>query len=179
MTDRPTGGRPQAGVPRRARHLALSSLIALTWLLLQPAPGIPDLLVALLLAWILPRRLAPLLGASAAPLAVGGRRWSVALTLLGVVLRDIVTSNIAVARLVLAPTAKPTPRWVPVPLEVQHPNAIALLASIITMTPGTVSCVVDEEGGLIWVHALDTGDAAGTAADIKLRYEARLKEILG
>ena len=56
--------------------------------------------------------------------------------------------------------------------------AVALLATIITNTPGTVSCVVDEKGHCILVHALDGSAGADTiAADIKARYEAPLKEM--
>jgi multicomponent K+:H+ antiporter subunit E len=99
------------------------------------------------------------------------------LHLLGVVLGDIVMSNITVARIVLNPASDPQPAWVEVPLEAEHPTAVALLASIITMTPGTVSCVVDEQRRSILVHALDCSDAADMAAQIKQRYEAPLRRI--
>ena len=66
-----------------------------------------------------------------------------------------------------------------VPLELTHPTAITLLATIITTTPGTVSCVVDEERREILVHALDCDDPAALAAQIKQRYEAPLREIFG
>jgi multisubunit Na+/H+ antiporter MnhE subunit len=39
-----------------------------------------------------------------------------------------------------------------------------LLATIITTTPGTVSCIVDEERRLIWVHALDCDATCGEMA---------------
>ncbi|HEY9239885.1 MAG TPA: Na+/H+ antiporter subunit E, partial [Burkholderiaceae bacterium] len=75
--------------------------------------------------------------------------------------------------------AAPRPAWVRVPLVLDDPVAITLLATIITTTPGTVSCVVDEGRREIVVHALDCDDAAAMAAQIKQRYEAPLKEILG
>ncbi|MDP1535369.1 MAG: Na+/H+ antiporter subunit E, partial [Rubrivivax sp.] len=73
----------------------------------------------------------------------------------------------------------PQPAWVQVPLALRHPTAITLLATIITTTPGTVSCVVDDERHLILVHALDCDDPAALAAQIKQRYEEPLMEILG
>jgi multicomponent K+:H+ antiporter subunit E len=94
-----------------------------------------------------------------------------------VVLWDIVVSNIAVARLVLGPMSRPRPAWVPVPLALTTPTATTLLASIITTTPGTVSCTIDEQNRLIWVHALDCSDPAQMAADIKQRYETPLLAI--
>ena len=56
-------------------------------------------------------------------------------------------------------------------------TAIALLATIITTTPGTVSCTIDEERNEILVHALNCDDPAQMAADIKARYEAPLLAI--
>ncbi|MDH5538595.1 MAG: Na+/H+ antiporter subunit E, partial [Rhizobacter sp.] len=95
----------------------------------------------------------------------------------GVVLWDIVMSNVTVARIVLNPASRPQPAWVPVPLVLTHPTAITLMATIITTTPGTVSCVVDDERHEILVHALDCADPAALAAEIKQRYEVPLREI--
>jgi multicomponent K+:H+ antiporter subunit E len=94
-----------------------------------------------------------------------------------VVLWDIVVSNLTVARIVLNPASDPQPAWVPVPLDGTHPNVATLLATIITMTPGTVSCVVDESEHHILVHALDCDDPPALAAQIKQRYEAPLRRI--
>jgi multicomponent K+:H+ antiporter subunit E len=94
--------------------------------------------------------------------------------LLLVVLWDIVVSNITVARLVLGPMSRLQPAWITVPLALSHPTAISLLASIITTTPGTVSCTIDEQGRYILVHALNCSDPAQMVADIKMRYERPL-----
>ena len=69
----------------------------------------------------------------------------------------------------------------PVVSTLEQPGALALLATIITMTPGTVSCLVDEgqggRPGRILVHALDCEDPAAMAAEILERYEAPIREI--
>jgi len=95
-----------------------------------------------------------------------------------VVLWDIVRANVAVAALVLNPRRAPRPAWVEVAHGLQAPQAVALLATIITTTPGTVSCVVDEERGVILVHALDAPDPQAVIDEILLRYAQPLKEIL-
>jgi multicomponent K+:H+ antiporter subunit E len=162
---------------RRRRWLAhpvLSLLLAGSWLLLQESLAVPQLISAALLGLLLPRLLQGFIGDGTRP-----RAPVVALRLLLVVLWDILLSNLTVARLVLSPNAKPQPAWVRVPLDLQHPNAIVLLATIITTTPGTVSCLVDEERHEILVHALDCSDPEAMAAQIKQRYEAPLMEILG
>jgi multicomponent K+:H+ antiporter subunit E len=100
-----------------------------------------------------------------------------ALALTGVVLWDILMSNITVARLVLGPLTKMQPGWVAVPLTLRDPTAISLFATIITTTPGTVSCTIDEDRWVILVHALDCSDAPQMAADMKARYELPLMAI--
>ena len=151
---------------------ALSALLAGVWLLLSESLALPTLLAAGVLAVAVPRFVAGFLGRAAAP-----RRAAVAVQLAGRVLKDLVVSNFVVARLVVDPSARPQPAWVEVPLDVHDPMAIFLLATIITMTPGTVSCVVDEGTRSILVHALDCSDPAAVAADIKQRYEQPLKAI--
>jgi len=64
-----------------------------------------------------------------------------------------------------------------VPLALRHPTAVSLFATIITTTPGTVSCDIDTDAGLILVHALDCSDPAAAAAEMKQRYERPLQEI--
>ena len=57
------------------------------------------------------------------------------------------------------------------------PEAVALLAGTITMTPGTVTADVSADGKALLVHCLHAPDPEGVAAEIKDRYESRLKEI--
>jgi len=142
-------------------HPALSVLLFLVWLLLQQS-----------LSLALPRLLQGLLGPAMRP-----KRWGLMLRFGLIVLWDIVVSNVTVARLVLAPGAKPQPAWVRVPLALRQPGPIMLLATIITTTPGTVSCVVDDEAHEIWVHALDCSNIEEMVAQIKQRYEQPLQEI--
>jgi multicomponent K+:H+ antiporter subunit E len=152
-------------------HRWLSVLLGMSWLLLQQSLAPVHLLSALAIGLVVPRMLHGFLPTSTAI------RFVPALRLTAVVLGDIVTSNITVARLVLGPMRKLRPAWVPVPLELQNPTAISLLAAIITTTPGTVSCTVDESRRRILVHALDCADPIQMAVDIKSRYEAALMVI--
>lgn len=152
-------------------HAWLTVLLALSWLLLQHSLALVHLISALVIGIIVPRLLHEFLPATTAI------RMRNVLRLTFIVLWDIVVSNVVVARLVLGPMARLRPAWVPVPLDISHPTAIWLLASIITTTPGTVSCTVDEKQRRILVHALDCDDPAQMAADIKARYEVPLRDI--
>jgi len=96
-----------------------------------------------------------------------------------VVLFDIVVANVIVARLVLGPRSRLRPRFIELPLELESPYAVTMLASIISLTPGTVSSNLSGDHRTLLVHGLDVPDARAAAARIKARYEAPLKEIFG
>jgi len=153
-------------------HPLMSLLLATSWLLLQQTLALPHLIAAALLGLVIPWLIGGFLGAR-----VNNNSTRGAVVLALVVLWDIVVSNMTVARIVLNPWSRPHPAWVRVPLDIRQPNAVALLATIITTTPGTLSCIVDDERGVIWVHALNCSDPEGLAAQIKQRYERPLKEI--
>jgi multicomponent K+:H+ antiporter subunit E len=151
-----------------------SIVILIVWLLLNQTVHPAHLLLGGALAVALPLATRRFLDASTRP-----RAPAAIARLIGIVLHDIVLSNITVARLVLGPMGRLRPGFVRVPLDVEHPYAIALFASIITMTPGTVSAEVSASRREILVHVLDLDDADALVAAMKSRYEAPLAEILG
>jgi multicomponent K+:H+ antiporter subunit E len=98
-----------------------------------------------------------------------------------VVLYDIVVANLQVAAIILGPLRRLRPAFVRVPLDLRTDFAVTVLASTVTLTPGTVSVDVEDDGsGRRWlvVHALRCLDADDMVRTIKERYERRLKEIL-
>ncbi len=97
--------------------------------------------------------------------------------LVAVMLYDIVRSNINVARLVLGREADIHPGWVWVPLDLTNIHGITALASLITLTPGTVSAELSDDRRYILIHALHLDDPDALIEEIKTRYEAPLKEI--
>ena len=106
------------------------------------------------------------------------RRPGLIVRLLWLFLLDIIRSNLAVAAIVLfRRNASVRPAFLSVPLDISSPKAITIFASMITMTPGTVSADLDRDGGRLLVHALDPGDPDAAVEHLKSRYEAVLKEI--
>lgn len=149
-------------------------MVAVTWLLANNTLYIGHLILAVFLGVALPR-----LTVHFWPDAPSLRRPGVALRLLAVFAYDIVIANFHVARLVLGPNGKLRPAFLEVPLDLDNDFAISLLASMITLTPGTVTIDYDPERSIIHVHALDADDPAAMVVEIKQRYEAPLKEALG
>ncbi len=91
---------------------------------------------------------------------------------------DVIVANITVVRLFLLPDiSRLRPRFIEIPLDTQDPMVITILASVISLTPGTVSSEVSEDRQTLIVHGLDVADEKTAVQTIKTRYEAPLKEI--
>ncbi len=90
---------------------------------------------------------------------------------------DIIVANFHVARLALGPLDKLHPVWVQVPYELEDDLAIYLLASAISLAPGTVAASVNRQDSLLTVHALHCHDEQALIAEIKQRYEQPLLEV--
>ena len=67
--------------------------------------------------------------------------------------------------------------FVPVRLELRDRNALAVLAIIITATPGTCWLEYDPETGLLLLHVLELDPDEDWQARIRGRYESLLMEI--
>lgn len=150
----------------------LSLAVFVVWLLLVATLEPAHLLLAALLAVVLPL-LAQRLREDTAHL----RRPLVAARLAMVVLWDIVLSNIEVARRILGRESRIRPGFIWIPLEISNPHGIAALAGIITMTPGTLSSELSADRRFLLVHCLHLEDADAAIAQIKARYEAPLREV--
>lgn len=151
----------------------LSVALFVLWLLLNRTMGLGHVLLALLLALAI-----PVFTAGLRPVPVRIRKPGVALRLLLTVVGDSVQSNIAVVRLLLTPgRPKHAPAFVHVPLDMRDPNALALLALIVCITPGTAWAELSRDRATLLLHALDVSDAGAMALQIKERYERPLMEI--
>jgi multicomponent K+:H+ antiporter subunit E len=147
-------------------------LLAL-WLLLNQAvtPGhvLLGCIIALVGGWILTVLELP---------RARVRRPGVLLRLFGRVTVDIVRSNFAVGRIILGfgPRRRRS-GFVNIPLDIRNSYALALLACIITSTPGTLWVNFDAQKGVLMIHVLDLVDEGEWIRTIKGRYERLLLEI--
>ena len=156
-------------LPAPLLSLALFAL----WLLLNQSLGLGQLLLAGVLALVI-----PVLTAGLRPVPVRVRRPGVALRLLLRVLADSVRSNFAVARLLLWPgSRRHAAGFVYVPLELRAPNALAVLAMIVCITPGTAWAELSLDRATLLLHVLEVDDASAIAAYVKSGYERPLMEI--
>jgi len=106
------------------------------------------------------------------------RRAGTAAALLWVLFLDIVRSNMAVARIAFHPRLRGrVSGFLSVPLELRHPGGLAVLACIVTATPGTSWARYDAARSVLIIHVLDLVDEPAWIRQFKERYESRLLEI--
>ena len=154
-------------------HPYLTILLTLVWALLNKSFGPGVLLFGLILGTVIPIATAaywPGRPRLSRPFRLG--------SYILLVMWDILIANIQVAIIVLFKRNEDMrPNWVSIPLDIKTPEAIAMLAGTITLTPGTVSADLSEQGKALLVHALDAPNPDEVRDAIKARYESRLKEI--
>jgi len=154
-------------------HPFLTVLLAVVWVLLQNELTAGMAVFGLILGIIIPRASAEWWPGRPAEFRMGKMIAYVFL-----VLWDILVANVQVAWIILTRrNSKLRPAWVVIPLDLRQPEAITILAGTITLTPGTVSADMSDNGHSLLVHALDAPDPDAVRDEIKQRYEARLKEI--
>ncbi|OIM98198.1 cation:proton antiporter [Idiomarina sp. MD25a] len=142
------------------------------WLLLfnSIAPGV--VILGLIVTTLLPLLLRP-----AWPEFKTIKKPHLALIYLVILIFDIVVANFKVAALILGRRKHIKPALFVFPLDMVDELPVTILASTITLTPGTVSCEITRGRRGILIHAFSDESPEETIKVIRHRYERRLKEI--
>ena len=148
------------------------SLLALAWMALTGEWSLPALGFSCALGWLLLRLVRPLGGE-------GFRRVRLARLpgFLAYVLKEVVVANLRVAAAVIAPAGRLRPAIVAVPLTLDRDAEIALLANLITLTPGTLSLDVSPDRRTLYVHAMAVTGPDELRREIRDGFERRILEV--
>lgn len=152
----------------------------------------PLLAASLLAMWVLLNGATPghlLLGAAIAlgasrvmsalqPAKPRIRRWGSVARLVGMVFADIFRSNVAVATIILRGHHRSARSgFVTIPLAIRDRTALAVLACVVTATPGTAWVEYRSRRDTLLIHVLDLVEEQDWIDLIKGRYEPLLQEI--
>lgn len=151
----------------------LSATLLVLWLLLNQTISAGHLVLGSVLAILASWAMAAL-----RPEKARIRRLGAAFRLAGMVLVDILRSNIAVGRIIVS-SREPgmNAGFLTIPLQLRSRHGLAVLSIIITSTPGTIWVNYDAAKGILLLHVLDLVDETAWIRLIKDRYERRLMEI--
>jgi multicomponent K+:H+ antiporter subunit E len=149
-----------------------SLLLLIVWLLLNNTVAPGHLVLGAFLALVI-----PLLTSGMQDPQPGFHKPLTIIRYVLMVLGDIVVANFEVARLVIGSAKKLNPAFVAVPLDIEYGLPITILASTVSLTPGTVSAEISEDKKWLYVHVLNLTDKDELIELIKHRYERPLLEI--
>ena len=151
----------------------LSAMLFVVWLVLNRSLSPGHMVLGALLGLLI-----PVLTRGLRPLPVKVRHpWTI-LKLAGTVVKDTTVSNIDVLRFLLFPALRRhASGFVQIPLDVRDPNALAVLAMIVCITPGTAWAELSRDRSVLMLHVLELEDHDAIIAHVKTCYERPLMEI--
>lgn len=153
-------------------HPVLAAALLALWLAMQQSAGLGHILLGGVIA------IAVSFAASAVITEpVRARRPFKILKLVVVTGMDIIVSNIAVMLVLFRRRPNPASGFVEIKLELTDTFGLAILACIVTATPGSAWLEYDREHNTVLIHVFDLVDAEEWGNMIKARYETLLLEI--
>lgn len=148
-------------------------LLVLMWVLLQQSAGLGQVLLGSLIAFGAIHAMARL-----KPERPRVRALDKVFILIWHVLVDVVRSNIAVTGVILTGQRRNvTSGFLQLPLELKDKTGLAVLACIVTATPGSAWLEHSAIDNTVLVHVLDLKDEGEWITTLKHRYESLLLEI--
>ena len=158
---------------RLMAYPAMTIFMAGAWLVLNQSLAVGHILLAVTWGLVLGAafgRLQP------PPLKIRNRRLLLRLAVR--VIADVIRSNLALVRILVGGrTREVTSGFVTIPLQLTDPYGLAVLACIITATPGTIWMSYRADHGALLIHVFDLVDEAVWIRTITERYETPLREI--
>lgn len=153
-------------------HPLLSLGLFVASVLLSASLAPPSLLLGLIMALAAPQVMRAM---RIDPVRV--RAPGAILKLAGRVAVDVLRSNLAVAQILAGRRADRVSGFIHIPLDLKDRYGLAVLAIIITSTPGTLWVEYDRVRGRLLMHVLDLVDEETWVKIVKERYERPLMEI--
>ena len=129
----------------------LSVALFLIWLLLNQSVSPGNIVLALILALLL-----PVMFRGLRPRYVRVRNVGAILRLSWAVMVDTTASNVAVLRFLAWPSSRRAESgFVKIPLDLRDPNGLAVLAMIVCLTPGTSWAELSLDRSVLMLHVLE------------------------
>lgn len=104
-------------------------------------------------------------------------RTVIALVLLLRFLGQVIRSGLTTSWLIVRPSARPVSGLVRMRYHDLSDVGVTILASMITLTPGTTAIDIDTERGQLLLHLLDMSDPTDTVARIRTQFERPLQRL--
>lgn len=105
------------------------------------------------------------------------RRVFAAFKLIALFIKELIMSNIDVVKVLLSPKLDIEPGIIEVPTQLKSDWELTLLASLISLTPGTLSMDFSEDKKSIFVHSIHVPDKEQMIREIHDTFEKAIMEV--
>ena len=106
------------------------------------------------------------------------RTWAMVM-LAWVFAEELVRSGLRVAWVVMQPKPRVRPGILALPIDVRSEVELTVLASLLTLTPGTLSLDVSEDRRRLFIHVFDVDDPEALRDEIEERFARRVRNAMG
>lgn len=154
------------------KSLIWNVLLALIWVAMTGFSA-ANLLVGFLIGFLI-LQLAP----AAVDRGHYARKVVAAVKFAGFFLKELCISTLRISYDVLTPTHYMRPAIIRIPLDAKTDAEIAMLAVVVTLTPGTMALDVSTDRQSLYIHAMYVPDPNALRITIKRGFERRILELL-
>ncbi|MFC5713474.1 Na+/H+ antiporter subunit E [Thalassorhabdus alkalitolerans] len=155
-----------------AFQVLLNVILAIIWVLLQNSFTLIDFFLGYIVGiFIL------LLLRGVVPFDFYIRRVYAAFKLILLFSKELILANIDMIKIVLSPKMNIEPGIVAVPTELESEWEVTLLASLISLTPGTLSMDFSEDSKILYIHSVHVPDREEAIKQIHDTFERAIKEV--
>lgn len=102
--------------------------------------------------------------------------WAV-LKLIALLLRELIASSYVVVKAVLRPSLNIRPAILMYHTELESDWEVAVLITLLCLTPGSVVLEVSKDNRTLYIHAMDIRDAEQFDANIRNKFERAILEV--
>jgi multicomponent Na+:H+ antiporter subunit E len=148
-------------------------VLALLWGAVQDDMRPGNLAIGFVLGWVLLAFVSPVPGPS--PYA---RKWLDILKLLGLFLREVITTNGRLALEIATPGIKSRPAIYAFETEARTEMEVTLLLLIINFTPGSLGLEISEDGKVLYIHNMFTTTREAFIRNMRENVERPLLRVL-
>ncbi|WP_077703483.1 Na+/H+ antiporter subunit E [Virgibacillus dokdonensis] len=155
-----------------AFQIVINLIIAFMWMFLSESYSVPSFfagyLLGILLLFLLRRFI---------PDTFYFRRVVKIVSLIFLFIKELLSSNIEIVKLVYSPKPNFEPAIFELPTELKSNWEITLLANLISLTPGTLSVAVSRDNTKLFIHGMDIHDNNEAIDSIKNTFEKAIMEV--
>ncbi|RFA36339.1 Na+/H+ antiporter subunit E [Virgibacillus dokdonensis] len=155
-----------------AFQIVINLIIAFMWMFLSESYSVPSFIAGYLLGILLLFLLRRFI-----PDTFYFRRVLKIVSLIFLFIKELLSSNIEIVKLVYSPKPNFEPAIFELPTELKSNWEITLLANLISLTPGTLSVAVSRDNTKLFIHGMDIADNNVAISSIKNTFEKAIMEV--